>query len=575
MKIGRRAILAIAASVAGAHTASAQVVTGSVVLPDSVTPLMTRVLVEARDPKGVTLARALTTSRGTFTLNLPAAGAVDIRVLRIGNRPSIGPRLSVAAGETRSVRIVYRAEPISLATITVRERETCRVQSDSGLMVARLWEEARKAMLASQLSADDVPLEAEWIEYNRAFDSTSRIVRRQTVRTSKSPTTHAFRSVPAGVLQESGYVVTESDATNYYAPDAEVLLSEAFVDSHCFHLVAPAHDEDQGRIGIAFVPTRERANMKEIDGTLWLDRATAELRTLTFRFLNLPEAANGAKPGGTVDFLRLNEGSWLVKRWSIRMPELANTFTLGTSNLANARFANRVVLRAVRVTGGEVIRVTHRDALIYKATGEAISVQVIAHDTLMSARGARLDLEGTDYTALADARGLISLSPVLAGQYRARVRTALMDSLHMPPIALNVETHAEMRVDSIALPSARDVLANACPADAIAGNEGMIHGWVKDSRAEPVPHATVVATWQENFATLGTATGDVISVRTKTAGGITDSGGYWRICGMPQATLLTVSITSAAGSDVQKVRLESHPFAQVNLVMHQGGTGRP
>jgi hypothetical protein len=52
------------------------------------------------------------------------------------------------------VRIVFAAEAVVLSAMNVRERETCRVNADSGFMVARVWEEARKAMLTSQLSAD-------------------------------------------------------------------------------------------------------------------------------------------------------------------------------------------------------------------------------------------------------------------------------------------------------------------------------------------------------------------------------------------------------------------------------------
>ncbi len=114
-----------------------------------------------------------------------APGTVELRLLRIGFKPLRGPSVTVGADETKSVRIIYDAATVSLAAVNVRERETCRVQADSGLAVASLWEEARKAMLTSQLSSDEAPLFAEWIEYDRTLDSTSRIVRRQQVRTAR------------------------------------------------------------------------------------------------------------------------------------------------------------------------------------------------------------------------------------------------------------------------------------------------------------------------------------------------------------------------------------------------------
>lgn len=188
-------------------------------------------------------------------------------MLRIGHRPTEGPFIEVARGATERVRIVF-----------------------TGMTVARVWEEARKAMLTTQLTADGAPMFAEWIEYDRTLDSTARIVRQQRVRTSRNPTTRAFRSVPAELLRDQGFVVADTNGTVYYAPGAEALLSDAFVSGHCFQLVTSS-DGDARLVGVSFAPTRERRDLREIEGTLWVDRATSELRSLEFRYLNLPDAA--------------------------------------------------------------------------------------------------------------------------------------------------------------------------------------------------------------------------------------------------------------------------------------------
>jgi hypothetical protein len=62
------------------------------------------------------------------------------------------------------------------------------------------------------------------------------------------------------------------------------------------------------------------ASVSDIQGTFWIDRASNELRSLEFRYTNLPTVAERASPGGAVEFLRLPSGSWLVNRWHIRMP---------------------------------------------------------------------------------------------------------------------------------------------------------------------------------------------------------------------------------------------------------------
>jgi hypothetical protein len=105
--------------------------------------------------------RALTTERGAFDLPLPHAGRFDLRVLRIGFAPTVGPTVGptveLKEGETQSVKIVAGSERISLARVIVRGRDECNTRRDAGLLVARVWEETRKALIASQLFASSKP----------------------------------------------------------------------------------------------------------------------------------------------------------------------------------------------------------------------------------------------------------------------------------------------------------------------------------------------------------------------------------------------------------------------------------
>jgi hypothetical protein len=179
------------ASLAGAAALGAQVVRGRVATPDSVP--VPGVIVLAITDAGGTAARTLTNAGGRFVLTLPAPGRYALRVLRIGYRPTQGPTVTVAPGATETADMVFNAEAIRLGAVNIRESGTCRVNADTGLAVARVWEEARKAMLASQLGTGEPPVLAEWIEYDRVLDSTAHRVRAQTVRTTRGPTTHASR----------------------------------------------------------------------------------------------------------------------------------------------------------------------------------------------------------------------------------------------------------------------------------------------------------------------------------------------------------------------------------------------
>lgn len=550
------------------RSAHAQVITGSVTLPDGATPAV-GIIVTASADSGKTTTRALTNLRGEFSIRLPSSGRYAVQALRIGFRPTIGPSVVVADGETATAKIVLVAEAVALTTVNIRDRETCRVNADTGLMVARVWEEARKAMLSTQLGASGVPLVAEWIEYDRTLDSASRVVRSQRVRTSRNPTTHAFRSRSAAYLDTAGYVTSDASGTTYFAPDAEVLLSDQFAAAHCFRLAEPPRDAPH-LIGVAFQPIRDRREMREIQGTLWLDRTTDELRALEFRFTSLNDVAIAAGAGGRVEFLRLREGSWLVSRWNLRMPQLESR---RAADIAGRRtvMSTRPSLRGVQVTGGEVTRVLQRDSLIYETSGPRVVVHVIGTDSLVAAAGATLTLDGTDYKGSATSTGRIELSPVLAGRYRAQLRTPMMDSLGLQPVIGEVEARVDARVDTLRLPSPRDVLLKACPRDSVANGEALLRGVVRDERDRPLPRAAVVATWQANVSIIGDVAIDRLRYTEKTLGTIAGEDGSWRICGVPRDVLLSVRTVSDSGSDLRKVRVASD-FASVILVARRGPT---
>ena len=569
MTLTRRALVVGTALWLTARAGGAQTVSGTVVLPDSVTPVA-GVIVVVNDVRGTPVARGLTTERGAFSIRVPAGGPYSLRLLRIGYRPTQGPTVTVSASTTESVRVVFAADAIRLSAINVRERETCRVSADTGFAVAALWEEARKAMLTTQLGGAGPPLVAEWVEYDRDLDSTARIVRRQRVRTSRNPTTHAFRSLSADLLAARGYVVEDSTGTTYYAPDADVLLSESFAATHCFRLEAP-RNVTVPVIGVSFQPTRDRRSQREIEGTLWIDRATAELRTMEFRYTNLPDATEPARPGGTVEFLRLDDGRWLVSRWSLRMPQLQapeRSPAVGARQVILGR--RGPTLHGVQVTGGEVTRVDRRDSVVYRAAGMRIVVQVVAQDTLLSASSASLVLDGTDYTATADRSGRVDLAPVLPGRYRARVQTSLMDSLGLPPVVREVEARADTHVDSLTLPSARDALLKACPRDSVRHGEALLRGRVRDERARAVQNAAVVVTWQTNVAIVGAADADHLRWTERTIGTLSDDSGLWRLCGVPRGPELVVRVVADSGSDLRRVRVaDDRPLAAVDLVVRR------
>lgn len=555
------AALAIAAS--HAIALRAQAVRGTVVMPDGASPAA-GVIIALDHADGTFAARALTDERGTFLIRLTTAGDYRGRALRVGFQPTAISSISVLSTGTATVRIVLNAAVVTLPSVSVRSQDICRGQSADGEVVAAIWEEARKALLASGMSADASPLFAEWVEYERMLDATARFVRGQRIKTTRAATTHAFRSVPWQRLSDSGYVVDTDDGTVFHAPDADVLLSDSFASLHCFH-VEPPGAEHRGEIGVGFRPARERSGVSEIEGTFWIDRATSELRSLDYHYTNLPAAAERAKPGGLVEFLRLASGSWLVSRWNIRMPQLSATAPT-TSRGRSVRVSSSTLdLSAVRIVGGEVSTVHRGDSTLFRSQGATLAVVLSAPDTVVSRADARVSLQGTDYSVVTSADGRVRLTPILPGQYRLFAQTPLMDSLGImaDPVDVTVRVN-ETRAVTVALPSAQSLWKRVCGESAASGDGAHLRGVIVDSAGLPVENTPLRLTWQQQVSIVR----DRLMWTDQSVTTTSDSLGNWQVCGVPRDVGLMLRVESAAGSGRTAVRVaEGALFAAARVVV--------
>jgi hypothetical protein len=66
------------------------------------------------------------------------------------------------------------------------------------------------------------------------------------------------------------------------------------------------------------VPKRK---ISDIKGVLWVDEQTAELRMVTFVYVNAGVLSQ-FEPGGFARFRRVPSGSWIVNEWQLRMPKI-------------------------------------------------------------------------------------------------------------------------------------------------------------------------------------------------------------------------------------------------------------
>ena len=270
------------------------------------------------DSVGREMGRALSRSDGRFTLLAPGPGHYQLRSERIGFRVSVSPFLELASDETLEYALWVRALPIQLADIDVEVEDQCQVDPRDGLSTATLWEEARKALAAASWTAAQQLNRYTLSSYEREWGVGRRRVRRETTSTMSGFSSAPYRSAPAERLASDGYVIAQADSTLFYAPDADVMLDAGFLATHCFQVVREP-ELHPGMVGLGFEPTPRRS-LPDITGVLWLDELSSQLRVLDYRYTGLDSPLDDHRLGGTVEFMPLPSGVWIVHRWQIRTP---------------------------------------------------------------------------------------------------------------------------------------------------------------------------------------------------------------------------------------------------------------
>lgn len=226
------------------------------------------------------VASTLTNPEGGFLLRAPGPGTYRVRIDRIGFRSHTSDAFSLAAGETRAYDLAAPVQAISLRGVTARGERRCRLRPQEGLATHRVWEEARKALALSAWAQEERVFRYELELFERTLDPPTLQVIEEHVRPQAGFHAQPFRSVAAEKLRSGGFVQEAEGGAFYdfYAPDAAVLLSDAFLDTHCLRVVQ-GQAEREGQVGLAFEPVRRR-DVPEIRGTFWLDEGSSLLREL-------------------------------------------------------------------------------------------------------------------------------------------------------------------------------------------------------------------------------------------------------------------------------------------------------
>jgi hypothetical protein len=483
---------------------------------------------------GAAVISVLSDERGEYAIRAPGAGRYVVSAKRIGARRAASPPFDLASGETRRVDLALDAVLYTLPEVVVSTTAVCLTRPAQAQRVASLWEEARTALTATQISLRDRLFNGRVTRYVRELDPVSLKVLSESRSDMAGVLSSPSATVSADSLSSVGYWWDLPDGTSqvYNAPDTDVLMSAAFLRDHCFDAVDGGRNR-RGLVGVAFDPVPAR-KVPDIRGTLWLDARTFELRYLEFRYTRM-RSADSVNVGGELYFARLPSGAWLVRRWFIRMPQFAR---YETSPVSTDIHRPMVLIRptAYRLIedGGDVfsegLRLFDKPAVV---TG------VVLDSAGAPLAGAAVRLSGTPFATKTDAQGHFRLDSLPAGSHTVAAEHPSYAALGMlvDDEPLRLEEGVTERVTLRGAGTAT-IHARLCDGKPAVRNRATLRLTMFNADASPMGFANVWVRW-ELPREQQTEPGSVLF------GGVqsrTDTRGVATFCELPAGTPLEIHL---------------------------------
>ena len=540
--LGLAAALTLVPIAAASQTVLARVVDGATSRPTF------GALAYLVDPGGVTIKNALTDERGRALFVGIPAGRYRVRVEMIGMSTVETDLFDVMEGASVSQDVRLESSAIQLDGLEVElDAGRCRVRpGGEGLLVAEVWDEARKALSAAAFTDDLGTYRYETMTYDRTIDRDAQVILAEEQKRREGYMRAPFESRPAEDLIENGFVQADGRDRLWFAPDASVLLSDAFLDTHCFRLVDAGTGPD-GFIGLGFEPTGEDRRVADIAGELWLHPETAELQWIEFRYEYLDPELTSPLVGGRVDFQRMPNGTWIVPEWWIRMP------VLGTQTDVQRR--QRAYIAQYRQTGGMVLEAREAGGRSLGQRVETGGIEGIVTDSLgVPMRGVRVGVVGSNQEVFTNAEGHYSVTGLTAGRYRIRFVASDLEAIgYIPePVPRDI-IRGELSYFDFHMPSIGDVLLEACEGEVVPERSVVVAGLVRDHRGRLASRASVSIQW---FLYDPDRTGSTVTRTSEGFETTANDTGFFRFCGVPSGEVLQVrAVREGLVSDPVELRL--------------------
>lgn len=555
--IGLPVLLALLLSVSF-QRGTAQVVQGRLLDADTGSPVE-GALVTLSTPNGTVHNQRLTNPQGRFLLRSRGPGTFLIRAERIGFQTVSSATFSLSEGQLLRIDLETGRDAIQLDGITVQGEQRCVVRPGEGLEIARVWEEARKALTVQRWTEQEGSYWFQVQNYSRDLDRDARRVLNETRSTRAGLSQSPIGSLPAEELMAEGFIQRNPDASlQYYGPDASTLLSDIFLDSHCFELETDG--DEPGLLGLAFEPVEQR-DIPDIQGTLWLDRSSSALQFLEYRYTWAPHPDARRLARGRVDFEELPNGAWIVRKWWIQMPQIGREDPQAPWW---ERAGGRIGVAGIRETGAEVVGIRTSDRQEV-ARAERGLVAGLVWDSTRTAplEGAQIYLLGTSYTGTSNAEGRFLIDGVPEGVFRATFEHPRLDTLATSSPGTEVEVvPGEASEILLGVPSIPSIIAELCAGVARDEASGVISGLVLEPvSGRPIPEASVSLSWQAVSREGGRLTGDNMLIETTT-----DDDGRFTVCNTPTNELVEIQARAGRGrSDVLEYRVQKDSYTTIGI----------
>lgn len=473
-------------------------------------------------PDGRVARQGLTSEAGRLVLTAPGPGSWRLRVAAIGFRRTELDGIALEAGATVRRELTVARDVVRLPTLVATASSRCETTLEEGTLAAALWNDVQSALTVVNLTTGTETL--RMTSWERTLGPGGEIEAEGDTRT-RLTRGNPYVSLAPEALAAGGFVQRLDDTVTYFGPDAALLLSDAFVRTHCFRAEVPGRRDDP-LLGLAFEPVKGR-RVPEIEGVLWVDAMSRELRHIEYRYVGLSGGARQARPGGRTAFSRLPDGRWIVTDWWIRTPMIQQVSRPGSSG------RREVVeqLRGYHEVGGRVERLADPPP----APVAAVLVGSFWDSTTSTPlAGAMVRVAGETETALSDDRGQVRLEVSVTGRRVVTVahpKLGLVADRSVQSVAFVAGQESRVELAVPALASFRGLFCN--PGD--QGQAGILGIAYLDG--QPTADLGVRVTW---LARVGSG-----SLQYRTASGRSGARGLFTFCRLPTGRTLRVELVRA------------------------------